>query len=185
MGFVTLEEYKSYAEISSNNDDRKLINLIDTTAAYIKSYCGVDFTSATYTEELDLEGRYIFLGQMPATSVASVQYYDADGILQTIASTEYRLCGAEAYLLLTYEAQALIALSKFPEKQVVVEYTAGYASAPLDVKQANMDLVKYYHKSEYLPVMSANVRTIDYDVMHSVSLPPHIRRMLSIYRKIE
>lgn len=186
MGFITLEEYKNYAEITSTNEDRKLINLIENSTDFIKVYCGLDFTQNTYTEELDLEGRYVFLSQLPVVSVTSVKYYDDTGTLSdAVDAAEYRIFKEEGMLSVSYDLYALIYYSKYTEKQVQVVYQAGYSTIPNSIKQATMDLVKYYQKSEYLPVMSANVRTIDYDVMHSVSLPPHIRRMLSIYRKIE
>lgn len=185
MAFITLDQYKTYANITSPENDRKLDNLITNVDEIIKSYCGIKFVSATYTEELDVEGNYLFLSQIPATSITTVKYYDATGTLQTIASTEYRLYKDEAMVELTSDAIALIADSKYISKQVEVVYVAGYTTIPADIKQAAMDLVKYYDKSEYAPLMSSNVRTIDYDVMQSVSLPPHIRRVLAFYRKIE
>lgn len=183
--FITLDQYKTYAEIKSSENDRKLEGIINRVEEYIKNYCGVRFVSTTYTEELDLEGNYVFLSQMPVTAITSVQYYDADGTLQTIAATEYRMYGEESMLELTNDAVALVATSKYLIKQVKVVYTGGYTSIPEDIKQATMDLVKYYDKSEYTPLSSSNIRTIDYDVMQSVSLPPHIRRVLAFYRKIE
>jgi hypothetical protein len=185
MAFVTLEQYKTYAQITSAENDRKLDALIANCEQIIKSYCGIDFTVGNFTEELDLEGQYLFLSQIPANSITTVKYYDADGTLQTVANTEYRLYSGEGMLEVTPDLVALVGDSKFISKQVQVVYAAGYATIPLDVRQATMDLVKYYDKSEYAPLMSSNVRTIDYDVMQSVSLPPHIRRVLAFYRKVE
>jgi hypothetical protein len=185
MAFITLEQYKNYAEIKSTEGDRKIEGLITRVEEIIKNYCGIKFVSATYTEDLNADGYYVFLTQMPVTSVTSVQYYDIDGTLQTIASTEYRIYAEESVLELTDTAVALIATSKYINKQVRVVYVAGYSTIPDDIKQVTMDLVKYYDKGEYTPLSSNNVRTIDYDVMESVSLPPHIRRILAFYRKIE
>lgn len=185
MAFITLEQYKTYAEIKSTENDRKLEGLITRAEEIIKNYCGLKFSSATYTEDLDIEGNYVFLNQLPATSVTSVNYYDFEGVLQLIPSTEYRLYGDEGLLELTSDAVANVSTSKYLNKQTRVVYVAGYADIPADIKQATMDLVKYYDKSEYMPLSSSNVRTIDYDVMQSVSLPPQIRRVLAFYRKIE
>jgi hypothetical protein len=185
MAFITLEQYKTYAEITSTEKDRKLEMLINNVETIIKNYCGISFTSATYTEDLDLEGNYVFLSEIPASSVTTVSYYDADGVLTAIDAAEYRLYTGESMLELTNTAVSLIATSKYLNKQVRVVYVAGYSTIPLDVKQVTMDLVKYYDKSEYTPLMSSNIRSIDYDVMSSVSFPPHIRRVLALYRKVE
>lgn len=185
MPFISLEQYKNYAEITSTNSDRKLEGLITRVEEIIKSYCGLQFISATYTEELDLDGSFVFLSQIPAQSITSIQYYDINGVLQAIDTSDYRLYKEESMLELTENAVTLVNTSKYSSRQIKVIYVAGYTSIPEDIKQATMDLVKYYDKSEYTPLTSSNVRTIDYDVMQSVSLPPHIRRILSFYRKIE
>lgn len=185
MAFVTLEQYKTYAGITSSESDRKLEGLLTRCEELVKNYCGIRFDSASYTEEVDVDGYYIFLNQLPATAITSVEYYDFEGTLTALASTEYRLYQDEGMLELTLEALGLISESKYKSKQVKVVYTGGYTTIPQDIKQVTMDIVKYYDKSEYTPVASANIRTIDYDVFNSISFPPHIRRVLAFYRKID
>lgn len=185
MAFITLEQYKGYASITSPDNDRKLEGLITRAEELVRTYLSRTISSAVFTEEATLEGAYIFLKEFPVTAVATVQYWDIDGVLQTIDSTFYRFFKDEGMLELNYDAQSLVYSGKYSVNNVKVTYTAGYTSIPEDIKQVTMDIVKYYDKSEYMPVMSANVRTIDYDIFESLSFPPHIRRVLAFYRKIE
>ena len=54
MAFITLDQYKTYAEIKSTEGDRKIEGLITRVEEIIKNYCGIRFDNATYTEELDV-----------------------------------------------------------------------------------------------------------------------------------
>jgi hypothetical protein len=185
--FISLEHYKTYAGITSPDNDRKLEGLISRAEGIIRSYCGRGIALTAYSEDATLEGAYLFLKEFPVMSVSSVQYWDLDGVIQTIDPAYYRYFKDEGSIELTYEGQTLINTSKYGGgvNNAKVTYTAGYAYVPEDIKQVTMDIVKYYDKSEYMPVMSANVRTIDYDIFESLSFPPHIRRVLAFYRKVE
>lgn len=96
----------------------------------------------TATWELNLDAfptgsRAILLPRMPLQSVTSVTYYDTAGVLQTLATSVYKV--------LTYREPAEIALkygqvwpvAQYEPESVIVRYVSGYGAAA-----AVPDLVK-------------------------------------------
>jgi hypothetical protein len=76
---------------------------------------------------------------------------------------------------------------------VIVTYRAGYPGGnltiPADLRQATMDLVTYYFKEEYKPSMQTRGATITNAVGGnsrgsdlSTKFPPHIQRILDLYK---
>lgn len=183
MAFISLESYKTYANITSSDNDRRLDQLINTVEAFIKRYTGLDFERQEYTEFADVTGAYVELDQLPVHAVLEVSYFDAVGDLQEIEAEEYRVYPEEGLLELTDAALSDIATSRFHGNQLKVRYEAGYLSVPEEIKQVTRDLVKYYDKGEYAP-QSVEVQSIDYGIIQDIALPPHIRRILALYRKM-
>lgn len=183
MAFITLESYKTYANITSSENDRKLDQLIRTVESFIKRYTGLNFEKASYTEFCDLEGVFVELDQVPVISVSKVSYFDNNGDLEEVDAEEYRFYPEEGIVELSASALSAAATSRFRGNQLKIEYEAGYTKLPEDIKQVTRDLVKYYDKSEYAP-QSVELQSIDYGIVQDLGLPPHIRRILALYRKM-
>jgi hypothetical protein len=72
-----------------------------------------------------------------------------------------------------------------PYRSLEVTYTAGYTNDtfPEDLKLALMDLVTYYEETESKPTKSMLGGTLDNPLPYLAnSFPPHIRRILDLYR---
>lgn len=73
-------------------------------------------------------------------------------------------------------------------KSVKVIYKGGYSSTPSDLKLACLDLITYYMKKESTPNKaipgSANITNVAGSSIPS-DFPPHIKRILELYRNID
>lgn len=188
MALLTLAEYKVFENINSDTYDTKLQAIIDSVDIFIKGYCGRQLERAQYTERPELLDYTAFLSEFPVVSIDTIEYLDYDDNTVPLTSSNYRLFPEEGIIeLYGDEYVTMMNERKFKERYVDVTYTAGWDTneIPEDIKLAMSELVKYYHKDESSPVKSQNVRTIDYSVMSSIQLPPHIKRILSLYRRIE
>lgn len=178
---VTLQEYKTYAGINSTNQDSMLNSLIERTSQYVKTHCRRSFID--YVDEAKIEFfnggvRHFLLAETPVIRVASVQY-----------STDY----GQTYTPLTKHTDWVVSEDRvyslarlgFPESinGYKVSYFAGYETTPPDLKQAVLDLVRFYARSDTAihssrPV-AANTKQTEYIV--ETTLPGHIKRVLDLY----
>lgn len=187
---ITLSDYKTAKGIASTNEDAKITPLLATVSAFIRNYCGREFTTYYATNKTEyfsiLWGEYfVTLSEFPLVELVSVSerenltadytvntsIYEDDGSVYKIASNG-----------IDYES------FKPGSGSVKVVYKAGYASIPEDLKQSAIDLVSYYLNQEY----KVN-RAIGSSVMQnapqatasfSAELPAHIKRVLDLYRVI-
>lgn len=81
----------------------------------------------------------IELLRRPVSAIEHIKYYDTNGTLQTLASSNYRLDNGTVQPRVVWDDMAVLpALDTRPEA-VIVTYSAGYADAasiPADVKHA-------------------------------------------------
>ena len=69
---------------------------------------------------------------------------------------------------------------------VQINYLAGYATTPADLKLAVADIVTYYHKDEWKERQSIGSATREgagaSAIRNDPGFPDHIRRVLDMYR---
>lgn len=119
---------------------------ISAITAKAENYTGRALISQVWELELDLfpctsafdkVGRAgaIKLPLSPVQSIESVKYLDADGVLQTLANTEYVLTGDDPSQLVPAYGKTWPATRTQPGA-VVIQYTAGYGDTTADVPEA-------------------------------------------------
>jgi hypothetical protein len=186
MALLTLNEYKTLENINSTGNDTRLKAILVAVEQFATNYCGREFEQATYVETPDITEQTMFLNNFPVTSLTSVDYIDYEDNPQEADLAWFRLFGAEGIVEMDDASWYDISYtSKYADRFLNVTYVGGYAVIPDDLKLAISSLVTMYFKDETSPVKSQNVRTIDYSVISAVNLPPHIRRVLDLYRRIE
>jgi hypothetical protein len=176
---ITLDEYKTYASISSVDKDDRLEPIIKRVSEFVKSYCARGFIE------------YYDRGTQSFTPI--VQYFNSSGQLftrefplQEIISVELSQDYGKTYTPITNYALDTQndAVHVFEEYSGInaykVTYTAGYKALPEDLKLAVLDLVDYYYRGESTPRKSNGNVVVEY--VTSTDLPPHIKRVLDIYR---
>lgn len=87
---ITLAQAKEQARITHDSEDDLLLSYIATAREQGELYMGRGFLTQTWKLTLDEFAEIIWLPMAaPLQSVTSVQYYDSDGTLQTLASSYY------------------------------------------------------------------------------------------------
>ena len=208
MALVTLSEIKNYLTISNSTNDNNLNSLANYASAVAESYCGREFTSGYAIEYHDGGRNSIYAKKLPVNNVNSVFEYDgiqyvklqpptlSSEALPNVAanniSIEYTWDSETGQITRSYGpsvSRPELDYSSPPifnnyKKGVKVEYNGGYDSIPLDLKLAILDYIKILLKQEQsMQSFTFQGETKGAFVL-SANFPPHIRRILDLYRII-
>ena len=181
INLIDMDEYKSYAKISSADQDDKIDMLTTSISELVKAYCArtfVDYFSTDKTEYFNGGSDIYYTSEMPIVSITSIAYSVDYGQTYTdlanyvdyvfdISNDRVLIPGAENIDLPNY---------------FKVIYKAGYPSVPADLKLALFDLVDYYMKKESTPRKTGSDVSVQY--ITNSDFPPHIKRVLDLYRII-
>lgn len=184
MALVTLQEYKDYYSINSTTNDTRLNLLVDLVSELVETYVSREIDSTTYTNKaFELLGNYVYLDNFPVTTLTTLEYLHRDSKTWiVIPSEDYYLEGDNGVLeILDPETTVLVAADR--NKAIRATYEGGYLTVPSDLKLAIFDLITYYNKREQTPVRSVQGQNIDNSAgINGSEMPPHIKRVLSLYR---
>lgn len=183
---ITVNEYKDYVGIASSDQDAKITSIIKYVSDLIKQYCNRNFIDnysgtafTNITEYWNGGFTHYYTKEFPLVSVVSVSYSLDYGVTYTAltANTDYTLDAQnDRIFILNGES-----LSKVNAYKIV--YTGGYKESPAALKVATLDLVKYYMKQEDVPRKAAGTNVV-LEYITTSDLPPHIKRVLDLYRVI-
>lgn len=139
---ATLANVKTTLGITSAGDDARINLIIPAVSAWVRTFCGRTFDSATYTDHLDGGDRAkIFLEEPPVGSITSLhvstawpRVYGASQLL--VLDTDYTLEDGPAGIVAR-------ASGRFPEgpRTVKVVYAGGYSAVPTDLERAVIEVV--------------------------------------------
>jgi hypothetical protein len=181
---VTKAEYKTYAGITSTNQDAEIDLLIPKVSELVKSYCRrsfIDGLDDPLIQRTNGGFEKIILSEGPVTQVLSVQASSDYGQTYTDLAeyTDWVLDG---------EDNTIMSLSPQGFERAVngyqVSYFAGYEAVPEDLKLAVLDLVTYYRKND---ASVHNNRTpggggsVQLEYIMNTNFPAHIKRVLDLY----
>lgn len=181
MTLCALQDVKTYLGITDTNSDAVLNALVSNVSAAVEAYCNRTFASASYTETRNGGcGPKLFLANGPVTAVASVT---VDG--QTVNPAPDALSGGFVFdSNVVYIRPGGIGPQEFRKgiQNVVVQYTAGFASIPLDVNQATvLWIASIYAKRNRIDKRNETLgqqQTQGYDLS---DMPAITKRLLSSY----
>ena len=188
---ISLEDFKILGEITSNQHDAKLEELIDSVSQLVKTYCGqsfLDFYDTNKTEFFtkNFGSHIVELGESPIVSITSVAERSSptnsyttltentDWVLDNTTDSLFRMSGS---IYKNWETGP---------NSVKVVYKAGYEALPQDLRLAVVDLIMYYHKNEQKQRQTIAGATIQNQSTtsqrDSVAFPDHIKRVLDLYK---
>lgn len=132
---VTLQEAKDHLRVDTANEDALISQTIVAARKWCEAYSGLAFVTTVFDYYGDRLPALFELPRAPLQSVESIKHLDADGVLQTVSSSVYRVdaISAPARIALGYgqywpDTQAVV-------NSVVVRFTAGYGDAAADVPE--------------------------------------------------
>lgn len=139
---TTLASLEQFLTLASGNGDEALLSaLISAASAVMVTYCGRQFLEQSFTETRDGKGtRVMPLLNTPIVSVASLTI-GTDTIPAGVAVGTPAGYYFDANRLMLNGYRFWRGLGN-----VQIQYTAGYASVPLDVQQACNELVALRYK---------------------------------------
>ena len=196
---IRLADYKEYKNINSTSRDGKIQSIISSVSALIENYCArkfVDYSdvSTPKVEWHDAKTSYITLKEFPVISVISVKTSEDGGVTQTTLTeaspdkTGYFVDLDAGTIFTQVSTQKFLTSYDVAYKSLEITYTAGYTldTVPEDLQLCVLDMVHYYENDENAPSKSLLGATIDNPQPYIAnSFPPHIRRILDLYRYSE
>lgn len=128
---VTLSEAKDHLRISTNDLDAEVQAALEAAVEFCEVAVGRSLrVTHTVVQTCETWPAWTWqLSRQPVKAITSLQYYDANGALQTVASSNYRLIAngdAAAFLELDDDFVKPTVDDRLDAVQVT--YTAGYAS---------------------------------------------------------
>lgn len=163
---VTLEEAKAHLRVLNSDLDEEIAALLEAATEYCETVVGRSLrVSHTLTQSYDgWPCGLVRFDRHPVTAVSHVKYYDADDVLTTVDSSNYRLhLSSEAAAVLEFDLDFTRPTLSVREDAVIVTYTAGYASlddVPARAKAAvKLKLAELFGNLEERQV-SANEKSI-------------------------
>jgi hypothetical protein len=149
---TTLADVKAWLAVSQVADDALLSRLITAASTFIKSWLNRDLLSTSYTIARSGNGGFVLvLPNRPVTAVALVSV----GGVALPPSTGPGMSGFRAMEFGVVTDGYRMTRGN---ANVVVTYTGGYATTPLDIAQACIELVAMRYRER--DRMSDSVRTI-------------------------
>jgi hypothetical protein len=191
---IDLSCYKEYKGITSSTRDGKIQSQITRVSSLIEHYCNRNFTdyftSPYKTEWHDAKTSVVTLDEFPVVSVIGVSTSIDGGMTQTAltensASKDGYYVDLQNCMVLTQNGLNFLSSYDVAYRSLEITYQAGWelGELPGDLELAVLDLVHYYESEEKDPTKSLLGATIDNPQPYTAnSFPPHIRRILDLYR---
>lgn len=182
---ITLAEYKTYANISSTNQDASVKALIPQISGLVKQICRRTFLDFVDESKVEISkggvNNRILLHETPILQVGSVEFSEDFGkTYTTLTEFDHYVVDQEAD---TVELIASPFVGYFKTNAFRITYNAGYEAVPQDLKLAIADLISYYIRNDSAihshKAIGSNTVQIEY--ITNTSLPAHIRRVLDLY----
>ena len=147
---LTTAEAKAHMNVTISADDSYIDTLITAARLYVEDKIRRSLITQTVEAYFDSFHGCIELERGPVQAVSSIKYTDADGVQQTLASTEYDVD------LVSSPPRIVPAYGKsWPSTRdvmnsVVIDYDAGYGSAadvPQPIKHAMLLFVGHLYEN--------------------------------------
>jgi hypothetical protein len=184
MSLTTLASVKAFKNIAGTQHDGELARLILAVDTFVALYCRRVFEEGVGIVEYHSARAgqtRLLLDRPPLTSIASI--YDdperAYGASTLVAATDYVIADAGIGLVV-FDGVSLQA----GIRNMKVTYTGGYATIPLDLAQAAIELVWLAREKGDLSLLGQRAKSIaDGNIsVLDMNWPAHVTAILDAYR---
>jgi uncharacterized phiE125 gp8 family phage protein len=176
---TTIANVKAWLPVTAGTDDALLARLVSGVSAWIEEWLGRTIKSTAYTETLNGNGKNVLaLLRYPVTAVASVTI---DGV--AIPARAF-VGGAGYYFDANYLYLDGYSFTKNSRQNVVVAYTAGFATTPLDLEQAAIELCALRYKDrDRIGVTSKSIGP-EHVTFFAKDFPDDVANVLWSYKRV-
>jgi Phage gp6-like head-tail connector protein len=140
---TTLANVKQYSAITIATDDQLLTRLISALSTFIQTWLNRTIASASYTDVINgIDSQRVQFANYPVTAVASLTI---DGIAVPAAPVPITAYWT-GYVFDTQ--QIMVQGYRFTRgfQNISIAYTAGFATTPLDIEQACLEIIDLRYK---------------------------------------
>tara|TARA_Y100001956_G_C4122832_1_gene188431 strand:+ start:1930 stop:2484 length:555 start_codon:yes stop_codon:yes gene_type:complete len=182
MSIITLEEYKTYAGISSPNKDTEINVLLQPATEMIEGYLKYTFTSEDLNTPVPVRKTEVFL-----TSPFRQEYL-LDEVDTTVANVSFEgIRGQGAPDITTEDWFADTRLGKitlfYPLESIIYKCTVEYdvTKTPTEsIKLAACMLIDYWNQKDFKSAIAEGGQSVTYTPVRT--MPRHIENILNNYR---
>ena len=175
---TTLANVKQWLGVQTTTDDALLTRLVTASSQYIQSWLNRTIAPQVYSEVRDGNGKAnIYFKNWPVTAVSSLVM---DGI--TVPASPDGI--QPGY---TFDTRMLYLIGYAPnraQQNIVLQYTAGYASTPPELEQACIELCALrYRERDRIGHASKSVagEVVSFTI---VDLPKPVLTILNNYKRV-
>ena len=189
VNLVTIQEFKSYKGINSEEYDPIISFLIGGVSDFIKNVTNrqlIEYSSKSKIEYFNAVGAAYYLPEeFPLLSVSELATSVDGGVTYTplVVNVDY-FVDTKDDLVLSNTSTTGFLTSSISHNSGRITYRGGYVTTPLDLKLAALDLVNHYYKEEYIPSKALQGASVENPVIiiDGHRAPPHVQRTLDLYR---
>lgn len=173
-------DVQAYLSLQNTQDTALLQTLVTNASAFVSTYADLNFPAATFSETRNGHGgaKLPFL-QYPVTAVSSVTI----GGQPIVPADPTKACG---YGYLFDEQFLYIRDGVFPRgaQNVVINYSAGWATVPAEVAQATIEIVALKYRRRL--TLDQNSKSINGEVVSfsTADMPNSARSALDVYKRV-
>lgn len=165
---VSLADVKAHLRVDAADEDSLITAYIGAATELAEQATGRALMPQTWELTLDAFPEAFGITRVPASSVTSLKYWDADGVQQTLASNLYTLDNADdyghAFVVPVYSGAW--PSSRAQINAVALRYVAGYAAAanvPESIKAwIKLAVGSMYENRQSEVIASGSVLTLGY-----------------------
>ena len=160
---VTRAELSLWSKVDSSDDNDILDSLIKAARTYSETYTRRGFVTQTVKAYFPCFSNLMILNRSPISAITSIQYYDLDNSLQTLATTVYdaNLKKEPGEITIGYN-------QTWPEtydkpNAVIVTMTVGYGAAsavPEEIKTAIKFIAEHWYDTRTDVAIGSQVNKI-------------------------
>lgn len=175
---TTLASFKAYAGVTGAADDTVISAMISAYSAYVQQWLNRNILSQAYTDTYNGRDHIAqMLPQWPVTAVTSVTIDGVSIPARTAVPGSGYFTDGESVILSGYSFAR-------GRANVVISYTAGYATVPLELAQAVNELVNLRYKLRDKQEWSSKTLAGETVSLVTKDMPDSVRTILNNWRAV-
>lgn len=177
---LTLSEVKAHLRVDHSDEDTSIQIYVEAATAYVDGYSGIlgrALVTQTWRQDAcSWPTDRLRLPLAPVQSITSIQYYDANNVLQTLSAGNYSLLEDARSPYAAWLSTASLPSVYDREDAIRVTFVAGYGAAsavPAAIRAALLLMVGDLHENRESVVVG-----------QTVNETPAVKSLLAPFRRI-